>query len=282
MSENPWGHRQQEYLDMDASNLVADGMPLPRAWQEALADARIERQSIGASRADVARVHRPGLADAFVKSEVIDVFSELGDEIARLRWMQAQGQPVPTVIATAEEAGRRWLLMSALPGRDLASSPELAPQQLVELLAGALRALHVVPVLACPFDQRLALRLRAAQARVEAGRVDADDFDDERLGQTPQQVFAELCATQPDHEDLVVSHGDACLPNLMVVERRFSGFIDCGRLGVADRYQDLALAARSLVHNFGDTRWVAPLFQRYGVVADERRLAFYRLLDEFF
>ena len=172
--------------------------------------------------------------------------------------------------------------MSALPGRDLASSSELAPQQLVELLADALRGLHVLPVAACPFDQRLASRLQAAQARVEAGLVDADDFDDERLGQSAQQVFAELCSTRPDHEDLVVSHGDACLPNLMAVEGRFSGFIDCGRLGVADRYQDLALAARSLVHNFGDTCWVAPLFRRYGVVADERRLAFYRLLDEFF
>lgn len=267
---------------MGAPDPFTDGLPLPRAWQEALADARIERQSIGVSRADVARVHRPGQADAFLKSEVIDAFSELGDEIARLRWLQAQGVPAPTVIATAEEAGRRWLLMSALPGRDLASSPELAPQQLVELLADALRRLHVLPVAACPFDQRLASRLQAAQARVEAGLVDADDFDDERLGQSAQQVFAELCSTRPDHEDLVVSHGDACLPNLMAVEGRFSGFIDCGWLGEADRYQDLALAARSLVHNFGDTRWVAPLFQRYGALVDERRLAFYRLLDEFF
>ena len=152
----------------------------------------------------------------------------------------------------------------------------------MQLLADALRGLHALPVAVCPFDQRLASRLQAAQARVEAGRVDADDFDDERLGQSAQQVFAELRATRPDHEDLVVSHGDACLPNLLAVEGRFSGFIDCGRLGVADRYQDLALAARSLVHNFGDTRWVASLFRSYGVVPDERRLAFYRLLDEFF
>ena len=152
----------------------------------------------------------------------------------------------------------------------------------MQILADALRGLHALPVAACPFDQRLDSRLPAAQARVEAGLVDADDFDDERLGQSPQQVFAQLCSTRPDHEDLVVSHGDACLPNLMVAEGRFSGFIDCGRLGVADRYQDLALAARSLVHNFGDTRWVTPLFQRYGAVADECRLAFYRLLDEFF
>lgn len=267
---------------MQATPASSDGMPLPSTWREALAGARIERQSIGVSRADVARVHRPGQADAFLKSEVIDAFSELGHEIARLRWLQAQGQPAPTVIATAEDAGRRWLLMSALSGRDLASSPELAPQQLVEVLADALRGLHALPVAACPFDQRLASRVQAAAARVEAGLVDADDFDDERLGQSAQQVVAELLASQPAHEDLVVSHGDACLPNLMVAEGRFSGFIDCGRLGVADRYQDLALAARSIVHNFGDTRWVAPLFQRYGAVADERRLAFYRLLDEFF
>lgn len=88
---------------MDEHNATPDGMPLPLAWQKALADARIERQSMGVSRADVARVLRPGRPDAFLKSELIDAFSELGDEIARLRWLQAQGQPAPTVIATAEK-----------------------------------------------------------------------------------------------------------------------------------------------------------------------------------
>ena len=199
-----------------------------------------------------------------------------------VRWLQAQGQPAPTVIATTEEAGRRWLLMSALPGRDLASSPELPPQRLVELLADALRGLHAIPVAACPFDQRLASRLQAAQERVEAGLVDADDFDDERLGQSAQQVFAELRATRPNHEDLVVSHGDACLPNLVVYAAGVrSSWIDCARLGVADRWQDLALATRDIAEEWGD-EWVAPFLRAYGAEMDEAKRGFYRLLDEFF
>ena len=104
--------------------------------------------------------------------------------------------------------------MSALPGHDLASSPALAPQHRVQLLADALRACMPAGG-GRPFDQRLASRLQAAQARVEAGWVDADDFDDERLGQSAQQVSPNCALPGLDHEDLVVSHGDACLPNLL-------------------------------------------------------------------
>ncbi|KAG0771494.1 hypothetical protein G6F22_016428 [Rhizopus arrhizus] len=157
-------HRHRPTLDlrmcMDETGSTPAEMPLPQAWQQDLAGARFERQSIGVSRADVARVHRPGQADAFLKSEVIDAFSELGDEIARLRWLQAQGQPAPTVMATAEEAGRRWLLMSALPGRDLATSADLPPQQVVAVLADALRDLHALPVAACTRRSRCGRRRR--------------------------------------------------------------------------------------------------------------------------
>lgn len=68
----------------------------------------------------------------------------------------------------------------------------------------------------------------------------------------------------------------------MAAERRFSGFIDCGRLGVADRHQDLALACWSIRHNIDET-WIGPFLKRYGLPeAEPAKLSWYRLLDEFF
>ena len=81
--------------------------------------------------------------------------------------------------------------------------------------------------------------------------------------------------------DRVVCHGDLCLPNLLVDGGRFSGFIDLGRLGVADRHADLAL----LVANVGDTFEGLARAARerldagYPRSVDDDRLAFYLRLD---
>lgn len=254
---------------------------LPFAWEVPLAAARITAQAIGASSADVFRVQCEDGSVCFLKSEHAGGFSELPGEVARLRWLEQQGVAAARVLDAREEGGRHWLLMTALSGVDLASSPALAPAHVVALVADALRCLHQIPVEACPFDQRLPLRLGVAAARVQAGLVDEEDFDDERIGQSAGQVLAALQATAPDTSDLVVTHGDACLPNLIAEKGRFSGFIDCGRAGVADRHQDLALAARSIADTLGEA-WVQPFFAHYGIAPDPQRLAFYRLLDELF
>ncbi|OWV70159.1 aminoglycoside phosphotransferase [Rhizobium sp. R634] len=247
-----------------------------------LSGYRMERDLLGRSTASVFRLEGEGLPALYLKVEAAGPFGELDDEAARLGWRKASGLACPDVIVRESDGERNWLLFSALPGSDLASAAALTSLARVELLAEALADLHRLPIASCPFDHRLEKRLLVAKARMEAGIVDEEDFDAARLGKSAAELFAALVSMRPGDEDLVVTHGDACLPNFVASDGRFSGYIDCSRLGVADRHQDIALACRSIAYNFGEAL-VQPFLDRYGMPApDPARLDYYQLLDEFF
>jgi kanamycin kinase len=211
-------------------------------------------------------------------------------EAVRLEWLAAHGIPVPAVIDLGGDADVGWLVTAAAPGRSAAHPwPPEQHDAVIDAWADVTRALHALPVEHCPFERSLDVRITHARHAVDAALVDLDDLDDERAGWTGTQLLAELEATRPAVEELVVCHGDLCLPNVLLDPHTVTvtGLIDVGGLGRADRYADLALATRSLADDdlnpqFGPgaaDRFLA----RYGEVEVHRdRLAFYRLLDEFF
>ena len=107
-------------------------------------------------------------------------------------------------------------------------------------------------------------------------------FEAKRLGRSARDLYSEVLRSRPTQEDLVFTHGDYCLPNVTIAGDTVSGFVDWGRAGIADRYQDLALCARSIGANLGP-EWVPALFGNYGLsIIDDQKLSFYELLDEFF
>lgn len=178
-------------------------------------------------------------------------------EAARLAWAGAYTS-VPEVLEVGRDASAQWLRTRALPGRSAVDERWRAePQPAVRALGRGLRALHDrLPVADCPFDW--SVESRAARARKPEDRA--------------------LIAQAPPIDRLVVCHGDACAPNTLIDDDgEVTGHVDLLRLGVADRWADLAVATYSLSWNYpGD--WSDELLDAYGIEPDEERIAFYRRL----
>jgi aminoglycoside 3'-phosphotransferase-2 len=243
--------------------------------------SRCDPVRVGKSEAAVFRLTTRAGRTMFLKTCASEAGGDLSAEAARLRWLAGR-LSVPEVLSFATDDGRQYLLVASLPGINGLDAGRERPDEVATGLATALRMLHAQPIAGCPFDQSVARQIEIARRRVDARLVDETDFDEERLGCTASDLLALVETSLPQSEERALTHGDPCLPNVMFDGSRFTGFVDCGRVGVADPYQDLALAARSIGSNLGQ-EWVPVFFRSYGVPnPDERKLAFYRLLDEFF
>ncbi|PLE46572.1 phosphotransferase [Klebsiella pneumoniae] len=143
----------------------------------------------------------------------------------------------------------------------------------------------------CPFERRLSRMFGRAVDVVSRNAVNPDFLPDEDKSTPQLDLLARVERELPvrldqERTDMVVCHGDPCMPNFMVDPKTLqcTGLIDLGRLGTADRYADLALMIANAEEN-----WAAPdeaerafavLFNVLGIEAPDReRLAFYLRLD---
>lgn len=246
-----------------------------------LQDYQCEQETIGRSGSTVLKIRKTGQPVKFVKFSPLKKTNEIETEAERIEWLSSVKFKAPVVVDLFEHSEHIWLVTGALAGKN-AVRCEDSPEKIVAEIANALRKLHSIKVHRCPFDESLDVKLDNAAKNVKYHRVDETEFDKVHLGRSASELLAEAKKMRPGYEDLVVTHGDASLPNFMIDSGKFSGVVDCSRLGVADRYQDIAIAARSIDDNFGEK--LVPIFlESYGIYeADQARLSYYKLIDEFF
>lgn len=214
----------------------------------------------------------------FLKLATLPRAVRLEAECARTRWASAY-LPVPEVVDCGMDGAVEWMLTRGVDAPD-ATDPELRanPGNLVAALGRGLRRFHQAPVDRCPFDFRLDAALELVRQRLAAGLIDPEaDLHPEHRHLTPDGAYAQLVASRPESEDLVVCHGDYAFPNALVEGGEVVAYLDLGELGVADRWWDLAVATWSTVWNLGPG-WEATFLAAYGIDADEKRTAYYRLL----
>lgn len=185
--------------------------------------------------------------------------SSFADETRRLEWA-GRYLRVPHVLESGGDDTHEWLVTRALPGESAVAPRWVAnPGIAVRAVGEGLRALHdTLPVDDCPFEWSVAARVADAEGR--GIRI-------------PDPLRA-----PPTIDRLVVCHADACCPNTLIGDDgRWIAHVDLGRLGVGDRWADIAVASMSTEWNYGPG-WEDALIEAYGVDPDLERLAYYREL----
>lgn len=257
---------------------------VPAGLQDAIAGYGWARDRVGESGGIIYRLFgKRGAPDLFLKHGTGAVADAIIDEMARLRWLTGR-VAVPALVQFVATADSAWLLTTALPGRTAWQLLDAEPDRadgVVDALVDFLRQWHALPVPDCPFDSGHAHRLALARQRIDAGLVEEDEFDAERAGWRAEQVWDAMQRLLPLSPDQVVTHGDFSLDNLLIDGDGAVRAVDLGRVGIADRYQDLTILAHCL--DEFDTALTRRMFDRYGIAApDRRKIDFHLMLDEMF
>jgi kanamycin kinase len=203
---------------------------------------------------------------------------DLTAEAARLRWA-VRYTPVPHLLGEGTDPAGTWIVTRARPGQMAVADRWTAePRTAVTAIGQGLRALHeALPVRDCPFSWTARDQLADARRRAARGLIDPARWHPEHRHLDVPQALSQLADPPPD-DRLVVCHGDSCAPNtLLTDDGHWSGHVDLGALGVADRWADLAVATWSATWNYGPG-WENLLLDAYGIAPDPARTRYYRLL----
>lgn len=158
-----------------------------------------------------------------------------------------------------------WLLTAAVAGEDCTHRIYRDdPKRLCDTIATRLRALHEVDFSDCPVTDRTGEFLRLAEENHRTGNYDTSHFPDSFGYASAEEAYAVLCAGKGELKRDVLIHGDYCLPNIMLDEWRFSGFIDLGNAGVGDRHIDLFWGAWTLWFNLKTDEYRDRFYDAYG------------------
>ena len=134
------------------------------------------------------------------------------------------------------------------------------------------------PISNCPFDFRLEPALEHVSKRAQQGFIQPEKhFHPEFQHLSLDNALSFLQEQQPSSTKEVVCHGDYCVPNILFDNNRLQGFVDIGKLGMADVWWDLAVANWSLEWNLGK-EWEELFLEEYGISFNFKNTVYCRLL----
>lgn len=164
-----------------------------------------------------------------------------------------------------ESSQKDWLLTRAVPGEDCIHPDALSdPVRLCDTTAALLRQLHEQDTAGCPVPDRTETYLATAARNYRAHTYDASLFPDNWGYASPGEAWETVERDGHLLKTDVLLHGDYCLPNIVLKDWQFSGFIDLGNGGVGDRHIDLFWGVWTLFFNLKTDKYRERFLDAYG------------------
>ena len=236
------------------------GVELPAALRGRIEGYGVQRHPYDESGASIFVLKKDG-ETLFLKARLGGDRLEM--EHGVLAWIGGR-LPVPEPVYYGREGSAEFLLTTRIPGTPVYLMPPERREGAVRVLSEALKRIHFLDPSGCPYTYTV-------ESKVET--VERGHGNDHR-GWLRRGMPA---------EEQVFTHGDYCLPNVLVDEGGLGGVIDWDYGGLADPYVDFASCIGSLKYNFGaeevEQLWAPLFFDEYGVDVDMRRLDHYQRLN---
>lgn len=157
-----------------------------------------------------------------------------------------------------------WLLTERVKGEDCTYADFIAsPKRLCDTIATLLRELHETDHSGCPVDHTKEY-LFTVEENYKNGNYDPSLFFENRRYPSAEEAFKVISDNKHLFKNDTLLHGDYCLPNIMLNDWSFSGFIDLGNGGVGDRHVDLFWGAWTLNFNLKTDKYRNRFLDAYG------------------
>jgi aminoglycoside phosphotransferase len=218
----------------------------------------ITTNEIGHSEAQIFILSQNKQSHFVLKCEQKTSAHKLKEEFQTLTWLAGRF-PAPRAHWYREIDDGAYLLMDHLPGYPAFQYPER--EKIGSLLGQTLNAIHQVPFTDFYDQENKTMALLKSRLGTEADKQALSNW-------------------QSGPWDLVFSHGDYCLPNVLFLENQLSGIIDLGDAGIYDRYHDLFWCHWSLGYNQLEDQILA-FWEAYGIdEINTKKLSFMAYINQ--
>lgn len=168
-------------------------------------------------------------------------------------------------VLSYESIGKDWLLTRRIAGEDCTFPAYLEdPKRLCDTIASLLRQLHETSFSGCPVQNRNEIYLSSAQQNHCRGIFEADLFPPQWCPNDAHSAWKTVEAYGKYLKTDALLHGDYCLPNVMLDNWRFTGFLDLGKAGAGDRHFDIFWGVWTLFFNLKTNDYYHRFLDVYG------------------